>query len=156
MTSGRVALSAGRMPQISPVSNETPKEKLKSRKSGERFRLIGNVPFGIRPSSTCTLQYAKARPAIPPSTEMMIASVTRCVMSRNRPAPMATRIAISFWRDAARASRRFATFAHAMSKTNPTTAPRMASGFDKRFRKYEYPPLPGSSTARLRSSRPLS
>ena len=45
---------------------------------------------------------------------------------RLRPAPSARRIATSRCRALARASRRFATFAHAMSSTNPT-APRMTS-----------------------------
>lgn len=37
-----------------------------------------------------------------------------------RPAPSAVRIANSRWRDSARASSRFARFAHAISSTNPT------------------------------------
>ena len=41
---------------------------------------------------------------------------------RQRLAPMAFRTAISRERDAARASRRFATFAHAISSTKPTAA----------------------------------
>ena len=39
---------------------------------------------------------------------------------RPRPAPSASRTAISRWRFVARASMRFATFAHAMSSTNAT------------------------------------
>ncbi len=41
---------------------------------------------------------------------------------RPRPAPSARRTAISRWRFVARASMRFATFAHAMSSTNATAA----------------------------------
>ena len=40
--------------------------------------------------------------------------------TRHRLAPSAARTAISFCRAAARASRRLATLAHAMSNTNPT------------------------------------
>ena len=136
-TSGRVALRAGTMPQINPVSRETAKENPSNRASGVRCRSSGNVPVGSRLNSTRTLQYAKTRPASPPITARITASVTNCEMRRQRPAPIATRIAISFRRDTARASSRLATFAHAISKTNPTTAPSTASGFENRFRRYE-------------------
>ena len=44
---------------------------------------------------------------------------------RLRPAPMAARIANSRSRSQPRARDRFATFAHAMSNTNPTAAKRI-------------------------------
>ncbi len=47
-------------------------------------------------------------------------SVSNCRMIRPRPAPTAARMAISRLRPVARASRRLATLAHAMSSTKPT------------------------------------
>ena len=52
----------------------------------------------------------------------MTLSVSSCRTTRHESAPSATRTAISFWRTAARASSRLATFAHAMSSTNATDA----------------------------------
>ena len=46
---------------------------------------------------------------------------------RRRPAPSAARSAISFRRATARASIRFATFAHAMTSTSDTKTPSMPS-----------------------------
>ena len=46
--------------------------------------------------------------------------MNNCRVKRNRVAPSAPRKAISFSRAAVRANIRFATFAHAISSTNPT------------------------------------
>ena len=69
------------------------------------------------------LQNANATPKTPPSTASTRLSVTTSLTTRHRLAPSAVRTAISFWRDAAFASSRFATFAQAINRTNPT-APR--------------------------------
>jgi hypothetical protein len=53
---------------------------------------------------------------------MMRLSVSICRTTCQLLAPMATRTAISLERTAARASSRFATFAHAMSSTKATDA----------------------------------
>ena len=47
-------------------------------------------------------------------------STRSCRMMRQRVAPIDTRTAISRERSAARARSRFATFAHAINRTNPT------------------------------------
>jgi len=53
-------------------------------------------------------------------------SVSIWRIMRPRPAPRAARTAISFCRDAPRASIRLATFAHAISSTQPTAASRIS------------------------------
>ena len=58
-----------------------------------------------------------ASPRMPPASESSTLSVSNCRMIRPRPAPMAVRIAISRLRPVARTSNRFATFAHAISRT---------------------------------------
>src|SRR5215831_6489893 len=52
-------------------------------------------------------------------------------MRRPLPAPTERRTAISFWRAAAWASKRFATFRQAMSNTSPTTVMSTQSGRKK-------------------------
>ena len=72
-------------------------------------------------------------------------------MSRQRPAPIASRIAISFWRAVARASKRLATLAQAISSTSPTTAMRRRSGRENSLRRSERPLLPGTTSIRANS-----
>ena len=72
-------------------------------------------------------------PAPPPISDRTMPSVSTCRTTRRRAAPIASRTAISRFRDAARASIRFATFAHAMSSTqatapNNTKSARRVSG----------------------------
>src|SRR5205085_2667059 len=74
---------------------------------------------------------ARSRPSPPPASASSRLSVNSCRMMRTRPAPSAVRIAISFERDAARASRRFATFAHAIKSTKPTAPSRTRSDVRK-------------------------
>ena len=62
---------------------------------------------------------------MPPIAESKILSVSICLTTRPRLAPIAARTAISFCRAAPRARRRLATFAQAINRTNPT-APRRA------------------------------
>ena len=63
---------------------------------------------------------ATAIPNKPPVTESSILSVSNCRNTLPRHAPMAMRSAISRDREVARAICRFATFAHAISRRNPT------------------------------------
>ena len=51
-----------------------------------------------------------------------------CAITRVRPAPNAVRTAISFCRSAVRASNMWATFAHAISSTNPTAPSSISNG----------------------------
>ena len=64
---------------------------------------------------------AKSRLATPPTKNSNNDSVRSCPAKRLRVAPRAPRTANSLVRLVARASIRFATFAHAMSRTRPTT-----------------------------------
>ncbi len=66
---------------------------------------------------------AIATPSAPPTIERNRLSVSNCRAIRARPAPRAERNAISRVRDVARANRRFATLADAISSKKPT-APR--------------------------------
>ena len=74
-------------------------------------------------------------------------------MSRNRPAPIATRTAISFCRAAALASRSVARFAQAISKTMLTTLIRMRKGNENWFLSRLSPWLPEASTRLSSESR---
>ena len=70
---------------------------------------------------SCTPE-PKQQAEAPPSADSSNASTRSCRTSRRRPAPSATRSDISRARTAARANRRFATFAQAIRRTSPTTA----------------------------------
>jgi hypothetical protein len=65
--------------------------------------------------------HASASPAAPPISASIRLSVSSCVTILARVPPIAARTAISRDRPSARASRRFATFAQAISRTKPTT-----------------------------------
>ena len=77
-------------------------------------------PRGPNATIASTAHAASAPPTAAPRAEISRLSVMSCRMMRPRPAPSAVRTAISVSRDDARTSSRFATFAHAMSSTNPT------------------------------------
>ena len=64
--------------------------------------------------------YARASPSAAPVPERTMPSVNICASSRFLPAPSAVRIAISFCRDAVRASSRFDRLAQTMSITIAT------------------------------------
>ena len=70
-----------------------------------------------------------SRPTPPPAAPSSRLSVISCRISRPRAAPSAARIASSRMRPDARASRRLATFAQAMSRTTPTAPSRMRSAW---------------------------
>src|SRR5271168_1042567 len=63
---------------------------------------------------------ARPIPSTPPENASTKLSESSCATIRPRDAPNAFRRASSFSRAVPRASKRFATFAHAMSKTSPT------------------------------------
>ena len=68
---------------------------------------------------------ASPSPSEPPAIASTMASVSNCVITRLRDAPMATRIDISRFLPAARASSRLAMLKHAITSTIPTTAINM-------------------------------
>src|ERR1035441_4004228 len=63
-----------------------------------------------------------------PAADSTSVSVSTCVATRIRPAPSANRMPNSLCRPTERASRRFATLAHTISRTTNETASRMVSG----------------------------
>ena len=73
------------------------------------------------------MDIAKIIPSPPPNNARSALSVSNCVTNLERPAPNARRAAISFLRTTARAISRFATFAHAISRTRPTVAIAVAT-----------------------------
>jgi len=77
---------------------------------------------GMKPSINLVTHKASSNPSPPPAIESNMLSVKSCRTRRARFAPNAKRIPISLRRPAARASRRFATFAHAIRRMSPTIA----------------------------------
>ena len=83
---------------------------------------------GASDGSAWMPQAANSSPAAPPTVASTRLSVSSCAINRRRPAPRAVRIASSLCREAARASRRFATFAQAMRRTSIAVPNRITSG----------------------------
>ena len=76
-------------------------------------------------------------------------------MIRPRLAPRLSRMATSFWRAVARAIRRLATLAQAMSSTRPTMAISTTSGADTCSRRLDMPVAAGFSSSFLARNRAL-
>ena len=74
-------------------------------------------------------------------------SDSNCRTSLPRLTPNASRTAISRRLPAARANKRFATLAHAINSTSPTTAIRIFSGSENSYRISEIPRAAGVSLA---------
>ena len=116
--------SAGTAPINSPVATEMPNVKAITTASMRMSAARGML--GTIATSDRTLQYAMPRPRMLPASDSMTLSVRSCLMSTQRSAPNAVRIATSFCRDVTRARSRLATLAQAISRTKPT-APRRTS-----------------------------
>ena len=82
------------------------------------------MSLGTRSNRLRTPQAPSRRPAAPPIDERRTLSVRSCRMMRQRLAPTAARTASSCWREAARASNKFATLPQAIKRTNNTAATR--------------------------------
>ena len=111
--------NAGRMPKITPVSAETTRAKTSTVPSRCTTSARGSATAAFARIARSP-KYAMMSPNTPPASASRMLSVRSCRMRRSRSAPRAVRIATSRVRPAARASNRFATFAHAMSSTMPT------------------------------------
>ena len=96
-----------------------------------------------RDSEVRSIQTASNKPAAPPTAASSRLSTSNCDTILRRPAPRANRTAISFWRAVARATRRFATLAQAISSTPATTAISTRSGVENPSRKLARPCDPG-------------
>ena len=79
---------------------------------------------GMLCTSTPDVHALTSRPASAPRIASTKLSARSCRITSLLEAPSARRIAISFCRPRPRATRRFATFAQAMSSTSPTIAIR--------------------------------
>src|SRR5713226_1978155 len=112
---------AGASPKSSPVRRETPRVKSRTRRSKVISCTRGNC-CGLAATSRRTSPHARVSPSVPPTSESSMLSVRSWRTMRRRPAPSAVRMAISRRRATARASRRLATLAQAISRTRPTTA----------------------------------
>ena len=90
---------------------------------------------------------ASGRPASAPSTHSARLSTSSWRTRWRRPAPIASRTAISFCRDQARASSRLATLAQAISTTRPTMPASTSSGVFSRCCSSGRPCPPGRNTS---------
>ena len=113
------------MPKISPARSVSPAANdsttASTRTAGTGSRLGGSDALIARTAHT-----AATMPIAPPIAESATLSTSSCRSTRLCVAPIATRTAISFCRDADRESSRFAMFAQAMSSTK-ATAPSSTS-----------------------------
>ena len=126
LKSCRVAWSAGASPNTIPVKAVKAKEYPQTRRSGWTSHTSLGAPCGKCASTNCAMpsidQNARSDPSAPPKNAISRLSVNNCRTMRQRVPPIASRMAISFCLAEALASRRFATFAHAISRTSPTAA----------------------------------
>ena len=142
----RVDCSAGASPKRMPVRSETSSVKARMRRSSLVERLIGASPVGRNLMSNRLAQTATSKPEAPPRAESSRLSTMSCRTMRLRPAPSANRIAISFSRPIARASKRLATLAQAIRRTKPTSAINTHSGVENCSRSEDRPRAPGRTS----------
>ena len=115
----RDACNAGARPKTIPVAAETNRAKPRTRQSTLISRMRGTFS-GMSETSRGVPQRASSNPTKPPVNDNKTLSVSSCLMMRQRPAPSARRIAISFCRAEARINSRLATLAQAINRTNAT------------------------------------
>ena len=118
-TSARVACSAGATPNRKLDTTETTSANASTLASMPTSPRRGN-PAGAAAMSAATIHRANSRPSSPPASASRQLSVTNCATRRLRLAPSAARTPSSLVLAVARASSRFATFAHAISSTSAT------------------------------------
>jgi hypothetical protein len=117
--STRDARNAGISPNITAVNRQAIEVKATTCPS----TCIPSVRGTILPPPAISRRIPQgliASPSSPPATASIVLSVSSCRTSRSRPAPRAVRIASSFWREAARASSRWAILAQPISRTSVT------------------------------------
>ncbi len=113
------ACHAGAIPNRMPVSSETPSVNASTRRSMPACARRGIFSEG-KLVSALVPQIASRSPSRPPPMASIMLSVRSWRNTRARPAPIDARMAISRWRPAARARRRFAALEHAISSRNAT------------------------------------
>ena len=130
LRSAREACIAGTNPKRMPVPSASSRVKpitvQSSVTAAPSGPMRGMLP-GFTASNARTPSAPITSPKTPPSIESSTLSVSSWRTMRLRPAPMAERMAISRARPVARASSRLATFAQAISSTQPTAPNRTKS-----------------------------
>ena len=121
VSAGADARRAGTSPHTSAVNTVAPNAN-SSVGPFTAARSSRGTPCGATRMKTGTATTASTMATAPASTATSPASVRPSRISVRRPAPSARRTAISRIRRSARTKKRFATFAHAMRRTNPTAA----------------------------------
>ena len=121
----RAYFSTGISPKNAPLTSDTANANSSTTRVDARSRSPAAGRPGAAATSTRTAPYATAdaeqlRPIMPSVT----LSSSSSPAIRRQPAPSAARTASSCCRPSARTSRRFATFAHAISSTIPITPMR--------------------------------
>ena len=124
LRSVRDDFQAGTSPKSRPVTIERPRVNASTGRSTLMCCSRGNIS-GTTPRRARTLQTASSRPSEPPAMASTRLSVSNWRTMRLRPAPSATRTAISFSRVAARASSRLARLAQAINSSRPTAPSRI-------------------------------
>ena len=124
-----MARNAGAKPKSKQVSMETPTMKPNTRRSSCN-PTNRELPRVVRNATSARLNpWANSAPSAAPNRANSMLSDSSCAISLPRDAPIACRTAISRSRTLARASSRFARFAHAMSNTSPVVANSIHNGF---------------------------
>ena len=124
--SARVDRMAGTNPNRTALANATRRLNTNARRSSPKRKAIGkSVGIGTCRNSI-TPAYPTPRPTTLPSIASTMLSVINCRINRRRPAPIATRSAISRDRAGARLVKSPATLAHATNSTAPARVVNIA------------------------------
>jgi hypothetical protein len=146
--SGRVAWSAGTNAKSNPLASESANVKPSNGKLSRPSSQGPPKSLGNKRSRPAALPLAIRTPSAPPASATIRPSIRSCLTSDPRPAPRASRMAISRCRPAPRASMRLATLAQAISSTRPTMAMRTSSGLPNFSPRALMPCAAGLSCAR--------
>ncbi len=144
----RVARSAGVRPKMTHVTTARPIVKASTRQSRCSATNTWFRSVAMKATSARLSHCASQTPAAAPSPASSRLSAISCRTMRGRDAPMARRIAISRPRALARASIRFARFAHAMSSTRPAIDRSSQSDVPYCLRRSDRPVAAGNAWSR--------
>ena len=139
--SSRVAASAGTRPKSSTATNAESVVNINSWRSIAKVKSKRPTADDRKRTNEAAAAGAAIRPSAPPAAASRALSVRSWRISRDRLAPSDSRTPISRRRADARASRRFATLAVAISNNSATTVMSTTSGREKRRRSCVSPPL---------------
>jgi hypothetical protein len=141
----RVAWIAGARLNSRHAAAEIDAAKARMRTSGRGSRAILSPPFDITVTSAFADHQASKTPNTPAAAASSMPSVSICRRTRPRPAPIASRTAISRRRVVARPNSRLARFAHAINRISATIPISSRSGSAKRKRRKSNP-FPAASS----------